>query len=237
MRTTLLATGLSALLGISTTTADDIPDNYAVSRFHSYSTYEQVHDLEIQAVNGTFRLGGSATRLCPDGVVECDSPDMTALYNYTSLYVNYPEGQKTYVHPDGQWRYTEPVVPDGGDGSPTIPPGSTIYGFYFYPCQGVPNKSCYTPGYGHGGWMGCPPLEEDDDRRWIVYDNIAANESVPTGSTADCRWFDAVSIDVEEEAEVYLVEPKPFKKFASPKGVGRFSVNISTSDPDAGHPS
>lgn len=86
MKISLLAAGLSALLYSSTATADDIPDNYAVSKFTSSSTYKEVDGFPVQADNGTFRLGGSATILCdPEEGDDCDSTDVTALYNYTSL--------------------------------------------------------------------------------------------------------------------------------------------------------
>lgn len=52
--------------------------------------------------------------------------------------------------------------------------------------------------------MGCPPPEEDDDQRWVIYSNEAQNSSVPTGSVSDCRAFDAVSIDHEPESDIYL---------------------------------
>jgi hypothetical protein len=52
--------------------------------------------------------------------------------------------------------------------------------------------------------MGCPPLEGEYDQRWVVYSNVAGNDSVPTGSTSDCRWFDAVVIDHKEESDVFL---------------------------------
>ena len=116
--------------------------------------------------------------------------------------MNYPKGQKTYVDPKNQWRYTQPV--GGDDGDDVIPPGSTIYGFYFYPCPLTHSEHCYTPGYGHGGWIGCPPVKQDEDQRWIIYSNLVANGSVPTGRVTDCRFFEAISSNIEEEAEVYL---------------------------------
>lgn len=95
-------------------------------------------------------------------------------------------------------------MPGDGEGSPAIPPGAITDGFYFYPCKGDQEKYCYTPHYGRGGWIACPPIGEKEDQRWFVFSNYASDESVPTGKTTDCRWFDAVSVDHEEESDIYL---------------------------------
>jgi hypothetical protein len=85
MKASFIAAGLSALLCPFAATADNIPDNYAVSRFVSASPYEDIDGLDIQAVNGTFLLGGSASLLCDPKGGPCHPSDITALYNYTSL--------------------------------------------------------------------------------------------------------------------------------------------------------
>jgi hypothetical protein len=85
MKSSLLATGATFSLLALSAVADDIPDNYAVSIFKSKSTYPEVDGLDVQAVDGEFRLGGKPSTLCaPDDTDDCSS-DITALYNYTSL--------------------------------------------------------------------------------------------------------------------------------------------------------
>ena len=84
------------------------------------------------------------------------------------------------------------------------PPGSTVDGFYFYPCPNTHEGFCYIPGYGRGGWVGCPPPEDDDDDRYIVYSNLLSDENVPTGSVDDCRSFEMVSTEIEEESYTYM---------------------------------
>lgn len=86
MKASLLTFGLSALFCPFKVAADNIPDDYAVSKFTSSSPNKEVDGLAVQAVNGTLRLGGSATILCdPEVGNQCETSDITALYNYTSL--------------------------------------------------------------------------------------------------------------------------------------------------------
>ncbi|KAI9837660.1 MAG: hypothetical protein M1837_002920 [Sclerophora amabilis] len=156
-----------------------------------------IHLQPVTASDTSLWIGKETSSYCPNPGAGCPAGNVTVLASSgggASLSVLAPGGQLIYVCPTGALRYTAPH-------SASYPPGSTVTGFSYTPGSGAGGLGRFGfEGAGATGFIACPVTA--GTAPWKLYANVKdlKDADVPSGKTADCLGFDALTTPFQQGA-------------------------------------